>query len=415
MFNSCKICKLIVVILTFGGLSACTVSEVIDAERTNLDIASLNIQEDLLLDVGVLMFDAGVSEKNDPNKTGIFPDIRNAESRYFPYHLKTTLEKSLYWGSVRVIPSTEAITDVLVFGKILRSDGEYAVMQIGASDSTGKSWFMKEYSIQTGLRSYSESRDRSEDPYQKIFNDFANDLRIYASGLHGLQNRRIQETSELLFFADMVPSVYEDYISQENDQISILRLPAENDPMVQRLRGIRERDRLVIDSINEHYANYYYGIAIPYEGWRRRARENQIDIRDTKRAASIRALIGVAVTAGSINMDTSDTSRSRRNIKRATRSVGIDRGIRTIIDAWQLRESTRSYRNQIGELSESFIAEAAPMVVEVEGQSRRLIGTAESQYEGWRKILKEINQLENQIPSESIVGVPQRSSNEALN
>ena len=28
-----------------------------------------------------------------------------------------------------------------------------------------------------------------------------------------------------------------------------------------------------------------------------------------------RALIGVAVTAGSINMNTSDTSRSRRNIK----------------------------------------------------------------------------------------------------
>lgn len=161
MFNSWKLYKLIVVILSVGVFSACTVSEVIDAERTNLDIASLNIQEDLLLDVGVLMFDAGVSEKNDPDKTGIFPDIRNAESRYFPYHLKTTLEKSLYWGSVRVIPSTEAITDVLVFGKILRSDGEYAVMQIGASDSTGKSWFMKEYSIQTGLRSYSESRDRS--------------------------------------------------------------------------------------------------------------------------------------------------------------------------------------------------------------------------------------------------------------
>ena len=119
MFNLSKFFKLILILLSVGGFSACTVSEVIDAERTNLDIASLNIQEDLLLDVGILMFDAGVSEKNDPDKTGIFPDIRNAESRFFPYHLKTTLEKSLYWGSVRVIPSTEAITDVVIFGKIL--------------------------------------------------------------------------------------------------------------------------------------------------------------------------------------------------------------------------------------------------------------------------------------------------------
>ena len=171
----------------------------------------------------------------------------------------------------------------------------------------------------------------------------------------------------------------------------------------------------LIDSINEHYANYYYGIALPYEGWRKIARENQISIRDTKRSASIRALIGVAVTAGSINMDTSDTSRSRRNIKRATQSVGIDRGIRTIIDAWQLRESTKSYRNQIGELSESFIAEAAPLIIEVEGQSRRLTGTAESQYEGWRKILKEINQLESGAPVNPEVGKPLRTNSHSLN
>jgi hypothetical protein len=218
-----------------------------------------------------------------------------------------------------------------------------------------------------------------------------------------------------MFFANMMPSVFEEYYVEEDGYIKIKRLPAENDPMVKRLRGIRERDRLVIDSINEHYANYYYGIALPYEGWRKIARENQISIRDTKRSASIRALIGVAVTAGSINMDTSDTSRSRRNIKRATQSVGIDRGIRTIIDAWQLRESTKSYRNQIGELSESFIAEAAPLIIEVEGQSRRLTGTAESQYEGWRKILKEINQLESGAPVNPEVGKPLRTNSHSLN
>jgi hypothetical protein len=396
-------------------LSGCTVSEVIEAERTNLDIATLNISENFLLDIGILMFESGVSEENDPDKTGIYGEIRAAESRYFPYHLKTTLEKTRYWGSVRVIPSRDAITDVIISGEIIRSDGEYAELEISAEDITGKKWFSREYSIQTGLRSYSEGRDRTNDPYQKIFNDFSNDLRLYASDLHGSVNKKIQQTSELLFFANMVPSVYEQYFSNNEGQIEILRLPADNDPMVVRLKGIRERDRLVIDSINEHYANYYYGIAIPYEGWRRKARENQIDIRDTKRAASIRALIGVAVTAGSINVDTSDTSRSRRNIKRATRSVGIDRGIRTIIDAWQLRESTRSYRNQIGELSESFIAEAAPMIIEVEGQSRRLTGTAESQYEGWRKILKEINLIESGETSIPELGLPSRSNNEILN
>jgi hypothetical protein len=392
--------------------SACTVSEVIDAERTTLDVASLNISENLLLDVGVVKFDPGIPEENDSDKTGIYEEIREAESRFFPYHIKATLEKTGYWGSVRVIPSRAVITDVIISGRIIRSDGEYASLLIKVEDITGEEWFSREYSTQTGLRSYSESRDRAVDPYQKIFNDFANDLRFFAASLHSSDNKRIQQISELMFFANMVPSVYEPYLSVENNFIQLIRLPPENDPMVQRLRGIRERDRLVVDSINEHYANYYYGVALPYEGWRKKARENQVIIRDTKRAATVRALIGVAVTAGSINMDTSDTSRSRRNIKRATQSVGMDRGIRTIIEAWQLRQSTNSYRAQIGELSESFIAEAAPLVIQVEGQSRRLTGTAESQYEGWRKILKEINQLETEITTTDVTDEPFRISDQ---
>lgn len=391
---------------------ACTVSEVIDADRTTLDIASLNISENLLLDVGVVKFDPGIPEENDADKTGIYEEIRETESRFFPYHIKATLEKTGYWGSVRVIPSRTVITDVIISGRIIRSDGEYASLLIKVEDITGEEWFSREYSTQTGLRSYSEGRDRAVDPYQKIFNDFANDLRFFAASLHSSDNKRIQQISELMFFKNMVPSVYEPYLSNKNNFIQLVRLPPENDPMVKRLRGIRERDRLVVDSINEHYANYYYGVALPYEGWRKKARENQVSIRDTKRAATVRALIGVAVTAGSMNMDTRDTSRSRRNIKRATQSVGMDRGIRTIIEAWQLRQSTNSYRAQIGELSESFIAEAAPLVIEVEGQSRRLTGTAESQYEGWRKILKEINQLETEIPSLEVIEEPLQISDQ---
>jgi hypothetical protein len=401
-----------IICITLIITPACTVSEVIDADRTTLDIASLNISENLLLDVGVVKFDPGIPEENDADKTGIYEEIRETESRFFPYHIKATLEKTGYWGSVRVIPSRTVITDVIISGRIIRSDGEYASLLIKVEDITGEEWFSREYSTQTGLRSYSEGRDRAVDPYQKIFNDFANDLRFFAASLHSSDNKRIQQISELMFFTNMVPSVYEPYLSNKNNFIQLVRLPPESDPMVKRLRGIRERDRLVVDSINEHYANYYYGVALPYEGWRKKARENQVSIRDTKRAATVRALIGVAVTAGSMNMDTRDTSRSRRNIKRATQSVGMDRGIRTIIEAWQLRQSTNSYRAQIGELSESFIAEAAPLVIEVEGQSRRLTGTAESQYEGWRKILKEINQLETEIPSLEVIEEPLQISDQ---
>ena len=67
----------------------------------------------------------------------------------------------------------------------------------------------------------------------------------------------------------------------------------------------------------------------------------------------------------------------------------------------------------IGELSESFGAQAAPMVVSVEGQERRLTGTAQAQYESWRRLLKEIYQAETGFTQTVDVGVPARANENA--
>ncbi|MDZ7644145.1 MAG: hypothetical protein U5K76_08050 [Woeseiaceae bacterium] len=149
---------------------------------------------------------------------------------------------------------------------------------------------------------------------------------------------------------------------------------------------------------------------MPYEGWRKKARENQVNIRQVKRSATMRALLGVVVVAGSLSMDTDSSSSSRRRAKRVTQTVGIDRGLKTIVSAWRLRQSADVYREDIRELSQSFIAEAAPLTVQVEGQARRLTGTAEAQYEGWRKLLKDIYQIETGFSGDIDVGVPARAA-----
>ncbi len=387
--------------------SACTVSEVITAEKTELDVASLNISEKLLLDIGVVQFETGIPKKNEPEKTGVYPELREAESRFLPYHIKTTLQSTGYWGAVRVVPSRSVFSDVILSGLIKRSDGEHFSLQVKAEDATGREWFERTYETQTGIRSYAGNRDRTQDPYQKAFNDLANDLREYAAALTPKEIATIRQTSELMFFADMAPTAFGEHLStDENGMVTLQRLPAENDPMVGRLRQIRERDRLVVDTLNEHYANFYYGIALPYEGWRKKARENAITIRQTKRSATLRALLGVAVTVGSMNVD---TGGSHGYTKRVAQTVGIDRGIKTIISAWQLRKTVNIYRAEIGELSESFIAEAAPLTVRVEGETRRLTGTAEAQYESWRKLIKDIYQIETGFSETVDVGVPARS------
>ena len=399
-------------LLAFAALwlSGCAVNEVITAEVRALDVADVAPPEDQLLDIGIVEFDGGVPEDNDPVKTGVYADVRSAEVRYLPYHLKTTLQGTGHWGAVRVIPSRSAFTDVIIGGVIEKSDGEFVTLKVRVEDAMGHKWYDKVYETQTGISSYNQYRDRTNDPYQNVFNDIANDLRKYVAAIPPKQVQRIRQVSELQFFGDMAPLYFGNHIAKGEDGItSIVRLPAENDPAVARLRQIRERDRLVVDTLNEHYANFYYGIAIPYEGWRRISREEQVNYRRVRRSAAMRTLLGVMVVAGAVAMETDNSSHSStRRMKRGIQNVGISKGFEAIFEGLTRRSESKMHIESIKELSESFGSEAAPMVVTVEGEARRLTGTAAAQYESWRRLLKQIYEAETGFSNQVDVGVPTR-------
>ncbi len=399
-------------LLAFAALwlSGCAVNEVITAEVRALDVADVAPPEDQLLDIGIVEFDGGVPEDNDPVKTGVYADVRSAEVRYLPYHLKTTLQGTGHWGAVRVIPSRSAFTDVIIGGVIEKSDGEFVTLKVRVEDAMGHKWYEKVYETQTGISSYNQYRDRTNDPYQNVFNDIANDLRKYVAAIPPKQVQRIRQVSELQFFGDMAPLNFGNHIAKGEDGItSIVRLPAENDPAVARLRQIRERDRLVVDTLNEHYANFYYGIAIPYEGWRRISREEQVNYRRVRRSAAMRTLLGVMVVAGAVAMETDNSSHSStRRMKRGIQNVGISKGFEAIFEGLTRRSESKMHIESIKELSESFGSEAAPMVVTVEGEARRLTGTAAAQYESWRRLLKQIYEAETGFSNQVDVGVPTR-------
>ena len=397
-------------VFAVSAVPGCTVSEVIHAETSELNVASLQVSESLLLDVGILNFQPGIPEDNDIDETRIYPEVRMAEARYLPYHIKTTLQGTGFWGAVRVIPSSEVTADVIVSGSILESDGEFIELSLRASDATGRFWFEKRYAAQTGISSYAEYRDRTQDPYQKVFNDFANDLHAHAMSLEPGDIARIREVAELRFFADMAPDAFGEYlVTDEEGMVTVQRLPAENDPMVDRLRQIRERDRLVVDTLNEHYANFYYGIAIPYEGWRKRTREQSVMYRQVRKSAIQRALLGAAVVVGSAAIDTNTSDYSAYRARRSAQMVAANRGWSTIMNAFSQYRAASIHREEIRELSESFVAEAAPMVVQVQGETMRLTGTAEAQYESWRRLLKQIYETETGFSEAISVGNPARS------
>jgi len=401
--------KTALVIAAFSLLPACAVNEVITAEETELVVAETPPDEGQLLDIGIVQFAEGIPKDNDPAESGVYEEIRSAESRYLAYHLKTTLQGTGHWGAVRVIPSRDAFTDVIISAAIEESDGEFITLDVSVGDARGKTWYRKSYSTQTGVSSYSINRDRRQDPYQKVFNDIANDLRAYVATMPPQSITEIRQVSELQFFADMSPQAYGEHLARDEEGIlRVVRLPAENDPAVDRLRQIRERDRLVVDTLNEHYANFYYGIAIPYSSWRKTAREESINYRQVKRSAALQTLMGAVVLAGSLAVDTDHGGRQSRSVNRGLQSIGIQQGFETMMRGFTRRSEASMHLESIKELSESFGAEAAPMVVSVEGQSRRLTGTAAAQYESWRRLLKEIYETETGFTETAADSAPER-------
>ena len=395
-------------------LAGCAVAKVEKeyVEDIALNVAADDVPEALLLDVGIIEFDPGI-EKDKANDF-IYPDIRKAEARYVPYHLKSTLERSRHWGAVRVLPSAEAHTDLYVSGKILESDGERAALNYVVKDVTGRTWLDKSYKTKTGRNSYSRRRDFVDDPYQNIYNEFANDLAVVMAELTAEERATIRTVAEVRFMADLAPTVFGDFLAEDKKgRLSVQRLPADDDPMADRLRRIRERDQLFIDTLNEHYANFYYGIAIPYQGWREAAREEILNYKELRRSAWIRQIAGVVVLASSLSADTSNRNNASGRAQRAIANMAAYSGLEAIKSGFGIRAEANLHKESISELADSFSSEAADMVVNVRGQTRRLTGTAEAQYDQWRKLLQEIYQAETGFPIEDDVSTPVRANQPA--
>ncbi len=266
MLRGIVVCALALVI------AGCSTARNVKYENVEMVRAETEVAEAALLDVGILIFDPGVDEDQEAGDDFIFPDVRRAEARYMPYHLKKTLEDTGHWGSVWVLPESNDAVDLLIWGRVDHSDGLKVKLRIGAWDATGKEWLNKSYDTRIPEKAYSQYRDRTRDPYQNVYNKIANDLLAKREALSEEKLETIRTVTELRFAAALVPAAFTDYLEEDDGKYSIRRLPAEDDPNVSRMRAVREREYSFVDTLNEYYASLYYEMAPPYENWSKMSR-----------------------------------------------------------------------------------------------------------------------------------------------
>ncbi|MGD9304116.1 MAG: hypothetical protein PVF79_07610 [Desulfobacterales bacterium] len=348
--------------------------------------AQAEIPEEQLLDVGILVFESQELTEKQAKKEGTNPDIRKAESHYIPYHLKNTLQQSSHWGAVRVVPSETHSVDLMVNGEIIESNGEHLVLKIEVTDATGKLWLSKTYEEEASESIYSDNRPSEKDAFQGMYNTIANDIAALKLKLSANEIQKIRTTSKLRFANDFAPDAFGNYLKKDqNGILQLNRLPADNDPMMERLLKIREREYMYVDTLNEYYQIFYNEMWASYENWRKLNLAEQKAIRKIKRDAMIRQIVGALLLAGAVALEAGEVGNTG-----ALQLGMVIMGGQVIIDGFNISEEAEIHAAVIEELSESFGNEMQPIVMDFQGKKYELTGSAEEQFKRWRELLRKI-------------------------
>ena len=380
------VCTALVTVL--GMAVAVAGDEYVEAIQSQTEIP-----ESHLLDVGIEIFEPGLPEGDEHalEEKGVFPELRKSEARFIPLHLKDTLESTANWGAVRVVPQGTDDIDVKVSGEIIESTGMELVVRLVVTDSRGQIWRDKRYKGEADPLVYYDDDGSYEiaDPYQELYNRIANDLLASCEKLDDNELDRIREISRLRFAAELVPSAYADYLKTgKKGRVTLKKLPAHDDPMMTRVSQARERDYMFIDSLNEHYADFYMRMSGPYDSWRHYSYEEQYALRQIRKAARMKIILGALMVLGGLAAggDVGDLGAL---------GVGL-----VIANGVEQAKDQKIHRDALAELAQSFDAEIAPVLVDIDGQTLRLEGSAETQFAEWRRLLGEIFATETGLPAD---------------
>jgi hypothetical protein len=351
------------------------------------------VNESELLDVQIAIFEPGELPGSETRSRGLSEQIREAEAVFVPVHLRNTIQKTGHWGAVRVVPAHTSGAEILVTGKIMDSNGETLKLEVSAYDATGREWFRDTFESNVAATSY--ETDEREDVFQNVYHEIANALAAHRSALKPEEIHQIREVAEMRFGEELVPNAFAGYLTEGDDGVVMLdRLPAQEDPMLDRVRRVRERNYLLVDTLDGSYDTAYLELEEIYTEWRlawltetNMIREVEKRKADKQRQAVLLILIailaGAAMSQGGYNAG-------------AAAAVGAAGAlaVQLAIQAESIKEEAEINKAALEELSISLGADVQSIVIDVEGETVELTGSAKAKYEQWREVLTDLYALE---------------------
>ena len=346
-----------------------------------LNYAEETPNEYQLLDIAVNVFDVEL-HANDSEQFGewIFSEIRKNETHYLPYVMKETLLRSNQWGAIRVLPENAPSVDLQVKAKVKASNGKRILVHIKVVDSTGRVWLDQEY---LDLASEDDFSDRVRitpgqpfkpeefvEPFQDIYNAISNSLVKFRSTLSELELVDLKRVSEMIYARDLAPESFDDNLLHDsNNLLTVVSLPAEDDPMLKRVEEMQTRHHLFIDKVDEYYRSLYEQMQPSYAVWRKYSFDQ-------------------------INEDTK-AAREQYDFK----NYGQSGSYLTLTQRYDRYRWSKIFELEYREISAGFNNEVGPAILELNKRVYGLSGTMEEQYIQWKRILRQLFSLETEIPN----------------
>ena len=376
--------SLVSLLLALSLLTGCVTETVKSTSVPVLDAPATPVPDAELLDVGVVILDPGISSVEDEEQ--VYPEVRRAEATFMATELADVLAEQGGWGAVRVVPDERQFSDLLVRGTILQSDGEALELKIRVSDARGTVWLDKRYTGITSRYAYEQGTRTKQDPFLSVYRMIANDMLAAFQRLPAEERTTIRRVAEMRFARDFASGAFADYLNEDpSGQVTLRRLPSEEDPMLARVRGLRQRHYVFVDTLQGHYAGFSDDMYTPYQEWRKASYEETVALRELENEAKREMIAGgAAILAGIV----AQSSGSR--MTRSAGAIGVVGGGALLKRGLEKRAESNIHSLALEELGQSLDAEITPRVIELEDRTVRLTGNVEDQYDQWRELLADI-------------------------
>ncbi len=340
------------------------------------------------LDVVVAVFDPGLPDDPAEYKGDEWPELRRAESRYVAVRVRDAIADTRRFGAVRVTPDTQFSSDVFVEGEILCSNGEEMKLLVTVTDSTGKKWFSKRYAHRVDEAWYRSIRNENSYPFQPVYDDIAEEIVKRLERKKESDLEKIHTVTDMRFAQNLSPDAFSEALEVRRGRVRLNRLPAQNDPMLERVTAIKYRDQMFVDTLQEQYDQFAGDMSESYRYWQSQSCAEVNRRREARNSSILKGIGGLLLIAGAVAVSDNNCNN---DILAATAAVG---GGMLIADAWKDNEEAGIHADVIDELASSIDGELAPKVIEMEDRTVTLTGNMQEQTQQWRGILAQIWEAE---------------------